>query len=260
MLDIEKARAHLDRHLRRKEGEKLAVYRCIAGRPTIGVGATTYPGGRKVTMQDPPITVERMNEMLRYEVVRYTDEVLRMVNQNCTTSQLVALCLLGYNIGLGGLSKSTVIRKHNQGDFSAAANAFRMWNQITNPKTGKREESAALLARRMYEATIYLADTAGSKTVPQVVAPETKLIRSPIAQMGAAAVSIGAGVIGNAPERVDVAVLPAVAAQTSEVVLHANSVASAFGVNLWVLAGIVLVVCGGVAMYFRWKQRDQGYA
>ena len=40
------------------EGLRLKPYLCSAGVPTIGYGSTFYPSGRKVTMQDKPITQE----------------------------------------------------------------------------------------------------------------------------------------------------------------------------------------------------------
>ena len=43
---------------------------------------------------------------------------------------------LAYNIGLEGLKKSTALRKHNEGDYDAAARAFGLWNKAKNPATG----------------------------------------------------------------------------------------------------------------------------
>jgi lysozyme len=260
MLDVEVAKSKIDKYLRRKEGERLSVYRCIAGVPTIGVGATSYPDGRKVTMRDQPITKERMDEMLGIEIGRYVDTVLEIVDHECTTMQLVALVMLAYNIGLNALRTSTLIKLHKKGQYSAAANAFRMWDQFTNPATGKKEQSPALLARRIQEAAIYLSDNLGTRPSPQAVASETKILRSPIAQAGAAVVSVGAGVIGNAPDLAEVPALPEVMTQTTTVLQQASTVAATMNVNLWVVGGLGLVAFGGVALYYRWKQRQSGFA
>lgn len=260
MLDTDKARKRIDFYLRRKEGERLQVYRCIAGVPTIGVGATSYPDGRKVQMSDPPITLEQSAAMLTKEIDRYVDAILEMVDHNCTTMQLVGLVLCAYNIGLAGMRKSSMIRAHRAGDYAAAANAFRLWDQFTNPKTKKREKSPALLARRMEEATIYLSDTAGRKTPPQVVGPESNLARSPIMQSAVGAATLGATVVTNAPAMPSPAKIEETLTTVSSISTQATGVAASFGVNLWVLAGIALIFIGLVAGYQRWKQRNEGFA
>lgn len=260
MLDIEKARFRLDVYLRKKEGERLQPYRCIAGIPTIGVGATTYPDGRKVQMSDPPITPERMTEMLAKEIDRYIDAILEMVEHTCTTMQLVALVMCAYNIGLGGMRKSSMIKAHLAGDYSAAANSFRLWDQFTNPKTGKREQSPALLARRIQEAAIYLSDSTGMKPTPQAVGPETSLAKSPIMQSAAGAATLGAAVITNAPAMPSPAKIEETLTTVSSISTQATGVAANFGVNLWVLAGAAIMIFAAVQIYFRWKQRSKGFA
>lgn len=260
MLDVDKARTRLDYYLRKKEGEKLSPYRCIAGIPTIGVGATSYPDGRKVQMSDPAITLEQSAAMLNKEIDRYCDAVLEMINHSCTTMQLVALVMCGYNIGLAGLRGSSIIRAHNAGDFSAAANSFRLWNKYRNPQTGKLEESSALLARRVQESAIYLSDTAGLKATPQAVGPESNLARSPIMQSAAGAATVGAAVISNAPTMPSPAKIEETLTTVSTISTQATGVAASFGVNLWVLAGIALVIFGAVAAYQRWNQRHKGFA
>ena len=44
------------------EGFRGTPYKCSAGVPTIGYGATFYPGGKKVTMTDAAITEEQAVE------------------------------------------------------------------------------------------------------------------------------------------------------------------------------------------------------
>lgn len=263
MLDVAKAKTVLDKLLRRKEGEKLYPYLCDAGVPTIGVGATYYPDGRRVQMSDPPITKERMDEMLSIEIDRSVDLVLGMTNHTVTTAQLVALVMLGYNIGFPALRKSTVIRRHNEGDYVAAANAFKLWDKIRDPRTGQLKQSPALFARRVYEAALYLSDSVVQATVPQAVSSETSLARSPIMQAAATVASGGATVLAAAP---DVPKLPdgidpvEALAKANTVAEHANTLAATMHVNLWWVLGGALVIAGVVSAYWRWKQRQGGYA
>jgi lysozyme len=263
MLELSKAKASLDRMLRQKEGEKLAPYLCKAGVPTIGVGATHYPDGRKVQMSDPAISAERMAEMLSTEIDRYVDAVLGMVNHVCTTGQLVALVLLGYNIGLHGLAESTVVKKHNEGDYISAANAFKLWDKIKDPRTGKLVQEPALFARRTYESAVYLSDSVSQAKVPQAVAPESSLAKSPIIQAAATVASGGATVLAAAPEapKLPVGLDPAEAlAKANTLAEHANVLAASLHINLWWVLGFALCTSGAVSAYWRWKQRQGGYA
>ena len=256
MADIDAARADLDRLLRKEEGERLAPYLCPAGVPTIGVGATTYPDGRKVTLADPPITREQMDAMLDAETLRYTSAVMRMVDGQCSTQQLVALCLLGYNIGLDGLKGSTAIRLHRAGDYAGAARAFRLWNKYRPKGPGTPlEVNPVLEARRAREAAIYLtADaTEAPASLPQAVESESKLTASPIAAGGAT--TVGAGVVTAIVEFKDsLGGLGDVARKGREILVDT------LGVPVEWLLPIALVAVGAMIVRQRLLQRQGGWA
>lgn len=257
MPDVEAARAHLDRLLRREEGERLTPYLCPSGVPTIGVGATTYPDGRKVTLADPPITREQMDAMLQAETLRYTSAVMRMVDSACTTQQLVALCLLAYNIGLTALQSSTVIRLHRSGDYPGAARAFRLWNKYRPKGPGTPlEVHPALEARRAREAAIYLtadATAAAPVSVPQAVEPESKLTDSPIAKGGAA--TVASGVVTAIVEAKDsLGGIGDVVRKGREILVDT------LGVPVEWLLPIALVALGVTIVWQRTTQRSGGWA
>ena len=48
------------------EGFQSKPYKCPAGVPTIGYGATFYPNGKKVTMTDRAITEQEATDLLRH--------------------------------------------------------------------------------------------------------------------------------------------------------------------------------------------------
>lgn len=255
--DVPAARAHLNRLLRKEEGERLQPYLCPAGVPTIGVGATTYPDGRKVTLADPPITREQMDQMLDAETLRYTSAVMRMVDGLCTTQHLVGLCLLGYNIGLAGLEKSTAIRLHRAGDYVGAARAFRLWNKYRPKGPGTPlEVHPALEARRAREAAIYLtqdATDAAPAAAPQAVEPESNLTKSPIATGGTA--TAGAGVVAAIVEFKDsLGGLGDVAKKGREILVDT------LGVPVEWLLPIALVALGAMIVRQRLLQRSGGWA
>lgn len=253
--DVGAARARLDAELRREEGERLKPYLCPAGVPTIGVGATTYPDGRKVTLADPPITRGQMDAMLDAETLRYTSAVMRMVDGQCTTDQLVALCMLGYNIGLDGLKGSTVIRLHRAGDYAGAARAFRLWNKYRPKGPGTPlEVNPVLEARRAREAAIYATDESAAPVgVPQSVEPESKLTDSPIAKGGTA--TAGAGVVTAIVEFKDsLGGLGDVARKGRELLVDV------LGVPVEWLLPIALVALGAMIVRQRLLQRSGGWA
>ena len=264
--DLDRAKQQIDKVLREKEGERFKPYRCSAGIPTIGVGATTYPDGRKVTMRDPPITTARMNEMLAIEIDRAVDTVLEMVNHEATTQQLVALVVCGYNIGFNGLRTSSIVKAHNRGDFASAAQAFGLWDKVRNPKTGQLERNLGLAARRAQEAAIYLAGSVTSSRPAQAVASESKLSRSPLMQAGTAVTTAGLAVMNEAVTTPAIPAVPTLAqandtaAQATSLVGHLQTAAGAFGVSTTWILGILLIGAGGVVMYWRWRQRAEGRA
>lgn len=66
-----------------------------------------------------------------------------------TQHQFDAMVSLAYNIGIGGFTGSTVLRKHKAGDYAGAKAAFAMWNK----NDGK--VMAGLTRRRAAEAALY---------------------------------------------------------------------------------------------------------
>ena len=60
------------------EGFRAAPYKCSAGVPTIGYGATFYPGGKKVTMSDASITEEQAVELLANMLISFVYLIIQM--------------------------------------------------------------------------------------------------------------------------------------------------------------------------------------
>lgn len=135
--------------LANEEGIKLKPYRDSVGIPTIGIGCTYYPGGKKVTMLDKPLPsiqaawylFDKVNENFLLTVYSTTRDD---INQN-QFNALVSLC---YNIGTGAFKSSTVLKlvNNNPNDPKIAA-AFEMWKNAG----GK----PVLLGRRRREAKLY---------------------------------------------------------------------------------------------------------
>ncbi len=231
------------------EGEFLKPYRCPAGIPTIGVGATTYPDGRPVTMKDPSITQEQSRDMLRRECIIYLNKVDELLTREATEEQLVAMASLAYNIGINAFKRSTVLRAHNSGQTDAASRAFHLWNKAK--VNGKLTPLKGLTARRAAESALYLSVQSSPFPEPsvQAVAPESKLVASPINAAGVTGVTTGVATLGAS-----------LLGDAMPVIRQAKEAAEAIGVQPLVLLGIVALTAGLVTTYYRWKQRHEGWS
>lgn len=249
---IDRARPILIDVLKREEGLRLAPYQCSAGVWTIGVGATRYPDGRPVRQSDPPITEDRAMRMLAAECVRYLMDTADLCERHTTAVELAALASLAYNVGIGALSRSTVLRLHNAGDRSGAARAFGLWNKAR--VNGVLTPLRGLTARRAREAALYLTQDPAAQPEPsaQAVAPESSLVASPMMQSGGAVVAVGGvsalSLVGDA--------MPVI----GEAQEHARQAAEWLGVSPMAALAFVLLLAGGAVMYWRHRQRAGGWA
>lgn len=125
------------------EGLRLSAYKDVVGVVTIGYGTTSG-----VKMGDT-ITKERAEELLREDVKRFEDQVMRLVKVRLTQGQFDALVSFIYNLGAGNLSNSTLLRLLNAGDYAGAAAQFERWN-----KAGGKT-LAGLVRRRAAERALF---------------------------------------------------------------------------------------------------------
>ena len=137
--------------IKKWEGFCPKPYKCSAGVPTIGYGATFYPNGKKVTMEDKPISeaqaLAMLSNMVTNNFQRYVDSyVIPEVKQN----QFDALVSLSYNIGVGAFKGSTLLKLVNANpNDPKIANEFMKWNKV------KGKEIAGLTNRRKEEVAMY---------------------------------------------------------------------------------------------------------
>ncbi len=125
------------------EGLRLSAYKCPADVWTIGYGTTAgvKPG--------QTITKERAEELLRDDVKRFEDQVLRLVKVPLTQGQLDALVSFTYNLGAANLGNSTLLRLLNAGDYKGAAAQFDRWTNAGG------KELPGLVKRRAAERALF---------------------------------------------------------------------------------------------------------
>ena len=134
------------------EGLYLKPYLCPAGVPTIGIGSTRYENGVRVTLSDPPITRERAEQLLAWEL---QTECLPHVLRLCPTlsdwgpGAVGALTDFAYNLGWPRLAGSTLRRKINANDRDGAKAELAKWvrggGKVLPGLVKRREAEAKLL-------------------------------------------------------------------------------------------------------------------
>jgi lysozyme len=132
------------------EGFRGKPYLCPAGIPTIGYGSTYYADGRKVTLQDPPISEPEATELLLHELHHtFLPGVLRQCPILLTNEKKCNAAVdFAYNLGVGRLQTSTLKRKINTQDWEGAKEQLMLWTK------GNGKVLPGLLKRRTAECAL----------------------------------------------------------------------------------------------------------
>jgi lysozyme len=135
------------------EGCRLSAYPDpgTGGAPwTIGVGHTgpeVHPG--------LTVTKDEADALLRQDLAKFERGVAALVAGHATTQgQFDALVSFAFNLGLGALGGSSLLRLHKAGSFGAAAGEFSKWTHAAG------RVLPGLVRRRAAEAAVYRGDAA----------------------------------------------------------------------------------------------------
>lgn len=113
------------------EGMFLRPYLCPANVPTIGVGATRYENGTRVTLADPAITRERAMELLDHELAECLPRVMALCPrlEDWGPRATAAILDFAFNCGTGALANSTLRRRIQADDVDGAKAELMKWTR-----------------------------------------------------------------------------------------------------------------------------------
>lgn len=129
--------------IKQYEGCKLQAYLCPAGIPTIGYGHTYgVKLGRTISQAEAEVLLDHDY----HEALLGVEGVVKVP---LTEAQEGALVSFVFNLGIGKLRGSTLLKKLNQGDYKGAAGEFDKWVFAAGKKLN------GLVARRAAERKLF---------------------------------------------------------------------------------------------------------
>lgn len=148
-----------------KEGKRLSAYQDSVGIWTIGVGHTAAAGA-PAPARGMTITDAECDAILSRDLAAFEAGVVAAATVSLAQHEFDALVSFAFNVGLGALRGSTLLRKLNSGDRDGAAAQFGAW-----VKAGGKT-LPGLVSRRADEAMLFRAGVyAGVSNATAVVLP-----------------------------------------------------------------------------------------
>jgi lysozyme len=129
--------------IKRFEGCRLKSYKCSANVLTIGYGHTS---GVKET---DTITQDEADKLLQEDVEQFEKYVDDNVTVELGQSQFDSLVAWTFNLGVGNLRESTMLKKLNNEDYKSVPSEMKRWNKAA----GKTLDG--LIRRRLAESLLF---------------------------------------------------------------------------------------------------------
>lgn len=128
------------------EGLELKAYKDSVGVLTVGWGST----GSHVTA-GMTITKEQAEQLLKKDLERFEKGVSDLVKVPLNQNQFDSLVSFSFNLGLGNLKSSTLLKKLNAKDYLGASKEFERWNRAGGKVLN------GLTRRRIAERDLFLS-------------------------------------------------------------------------------------------------------
>ncbi len=135
------------------EGFEPKWYSDPVGVKTIGYGHTDAAGDPKyASTKTLTLTRPEARALLKRDLKQYADAVTAAVKVPLNANQYGALVSWTYNVGVGAMKGSTLIKKLNAGDYAAVPSELAKWNKakgkVLKGLTRRRDAEAALFAQK----------------------------------------------------------------------------------------------------------------
>ena len=164
MPSVNRLTLHL---IRRFEGFRARAYRDAAGVWTIGYGHTSMAGPPQVS-PGMRITRAEAERILRQDVERFAHQVARVLGPDVMArlndNQFGALVSFAFNVGIGNLKRSAVLRAVREGRFDDVPRLLMRWT-----KAGGRR-LRGLVRRRRAEGRLWMTPPGRRRPPPVAVA------------------------------------------------------------------------------------------
>lgn len=129
------------------EGLRNSMYADSIGIPTIGYGHVIKTG--EEYLMTKTLSNEEADQLLQSDLVQFENRVSGAVKVSLTQNQFDALVSFSFNVGIGNLRSSTLLKKLNAGDYKGAQAEFSRWNKADG------QVYAGLTRRRQAEANLF---------------------------------------------------------------------------------------------------------
>jgi lysozyme len=129
-----------------RDGNVFKPYVCPGKVLTIGWGHTNHHG--RAFDKSARWTRQECDAAFDDDMRGFAEQVTALVKVPLKQHQFDALASFAYNVGIGNLKSSTLLRKLNSGDSAGAALEFHRWNRSNGkvlPGLVRRRASEALL-------------------------------------------------------------------------------------------------------------------
>ena len=129
--------------IKKFEGCKLKSYKCSAGVWTIGYGHT------EDVKEGDIVSSQEADKLLRADVFKFERYVEDEVKVELEQNQFDALVAWTFNLGVGNLRNSTMLKKLNNADYTSVPFEMKRWNKAG----GKTLDG--LVRRRQAESLLF---------------------------------------------------------------------------------------------------------
>jgi lysozyme len=137
--------------IKRFEGWRDTAYRDSVGVLTIGYGHTSA-AGLPVVSAGMKISKEEGQAILERDVNTFSEGVKKLITVNLSDNQFSAIVSFAYNVGLGNLKKSSVLKYINSSLYDLVPVSLSLWNKAGGnvlPGLTRRRAAEGELFRRV---------------------------------------------------------------------------------------------------------------